>query len=128
MTRREIRLERYDWRVIFYIGYTGADGVYLCQCLTEMGCRGSTLRNAYDHFLRGGECSGLTFSNVNERVSIVAIGASDEQCDVINTIGHELLHVVAHVCERNGIDMLDEEPCYMLGELCEKLFKILKEE
>lgn len=43
---------------------------------------------------------------------------------IINTIGHELLHVVSHICEQDGIDMLGEEPCYMMGSLCEKFFKV----
>lgn len=38
--------------------------------------------------------------------------------------GHELLHVVAHICEQDGIDMMSEEPCYMMGSLCEKFFKV----
>lgn len=43
---------------------------------------------------------------------------------IINTIGHELLHVVSHICEQDGIDMLSEEPCYMMGSLCEKFFDV----
>ena len=69
----------------------------------------------------------MTYSNVAERKSVVAVGAS-EAADVVNTIGHELLHVVAHICEKDGIDMLSEEPCYILGQLCEELFKNLKKE
>ena len=39
-------------------------------------------------------------------------------------IGHELFHVVAHVCGNDGIDMQEEEPCYIIGELCEKITKL----
>ena len=67
---------------------------------------------------------GLTYSNLAERRSVLAIGKCDSDGSIINTIGHELLHVVAHICEQDGIDMLSEEPCYMMGSLCEKFFKV----
>ena len=54
----------------------------------------------------------------------LAIGECESDGSIINTIGHELLHVVAHICEQDGIDMLSEEPCYMMGSLCEKFFKV----
>lgn len=65
---------------------------------------------------------GLTYSNLAERRSVLAIGSS-QTASTINTIGHELLHVVAHICEQDNIDMFSEEPCYMMGTLCEQFFK-----
>ena len=67
---------------------------------------------------------GLTYSNLAERRSVLAIGECESDGSIINTIGHELLHVVAHICEQDGIDMLSEEPCYMMGSLCEKFFDV----
>lgn len=122
MMEREIRLERYRWSVRCFIGYTEADASFLCHCLTSIGCRGEAVSDAYRHFLHGGSDSGLTYTNVSKRVSLVAVGASDNPGSEVNTIGHELLHVVAHICEEDGIDPLSEEPCYIMGELCEKIF------
>lgn len=126
MIKREIALKHYEWTVHLYIGYTEAESIYLCQRLAAIGCRGKALSDAHAHFVRGGEDRGLTYSNINERNSVVAIGASETEGSIVNTIGHELLHVVAHICEKESIDMFSEEPCYILGELCEKLFKELR--
>lgn len=70
------------------------------------------------------EIGGLPYSNLSERRSVLAIGECESDGSIINTIGHELLHVVAHICEQDGIDMLSEEPCYMMGSLCEKFFDV----
>lgn len=70
------------------------------------------------------EIGGLTYSNLSERKSVLAIGKCESDGSIINTIGHELLHVVAHICEQDGIDMLSEEPCYIMGSLCERFFKV----
>lgn len=54
----------------------------------------------------------------------LAIGECESDGSIINTIGHELLHVVSHICEQDGINMMSEEPCYMMGSLCEGFFKM----
>ena len=125
MTERDIRLENYGWTVRCFLGYRREDSVCLCQALSEIGCKDDALRSAYAHFLAGGEDSGLTYSNVRERVSVLAVGYDDDKASMVNTVGHELLHVVAHVCEEYGIDMLSEEPCYIMGRLCEDMYSII---
>lgn len=126
MIKRKIRLNEYDWCVVLYIGYTAYDADTICRSLETIGCKGSALTEAHEHLANDSNDSGLTYSNVQRRVSIVAVGASESQCSIANTIGHELLHVVAHICEQDGIDMLGEEPCYIIGQLCEDIFKITR--
>ena len=128
MTRREIRLERYGWSVTCFIGYTLGDAEEICQALENIGCTGNALTEAYGHLSRDSGDRGLTYSNVRERRSVVAVGKSTDRASMANTVGHELLHVVAHICETDGIEMQGEEPCYMMGKLCEKMFHITKTE
>lgn len=123
MTERRIRLDGYDWEVRLFVGYGSEDAVCLCQELAAIGCKDDALRSAYEHLSRGGDGSGLTYSNVRERVSVVAVGESAERGDMANTMGHELLHVVAHICGQDGIGMHGEEACYMMGRLCEDVFR-----
>lgn len=122
MTKQEIYLERYDWRVTCFIGYGREDAAFLCQRLTSIGCKNEALREAYEHLSQGSDNCGLTYSNVEERKSVVAIGRSSSRASIVNTIGHELFHVVAHICGKNGIDLQSEKPCYIMGALCEDIF------
>lgn len=94
------------------------------HALSDIGCNGNPLSEAYEHLTKQSADRGLTYSNLSERRSVLAIGKCESDGSIINTIGHELLHVVAHICEQDGIDMLSEEPCYMMGSLCEKFFKV----
>lgn len=59
-----------------------------------------------------------------KRRSVLAIGKCESDGSIINTTGHELLHVVAHICEQDGTDMMSGEPCYIMGSLCGKFFKV----
>lgn len=126
MIKRDIWLREYDWCVVLHIGYTMRDAVIICSELEAIGCKGSALADAHKHLLSGSNDSGLTYSNVQRRVSVVAVGASERQCSVANTIGHELFHVVAHICEQDDIDMLGEKSCYIMGRLCEDVFNVTK--
>lgn len=55
-----------------------------------------------------------------EKVDSLLLGQGVE---VKNKAGYDHVYV-AHICEQDGIDMLSEEPCYMMGSLCEKFFKV----
>ena len=58
---------------------------------------------------------------------MLAVGKCEADGSIINTIGHELLHVVAHICEQDGIDMMSEESCYIMGSLCEQFFQAVQQ-
>lgn len=126
MIVRDISLRRYGWSVICFIGYRPCDCERICSELREIGCGEKALDEAYIHLSKGSGDRGLTYSNIGDRKSIVAVGLSDDEGSIVNTIGHELLHVVAHICEEEKIDMLGEEPCYMMGSLCESVFKSIE--
>lgn len=122
MTRNEVILDRYEWGVTCFIGYDEEDVDEICDALEGIGCEGDALFEARRHLAKDSEDRGLTYSNVRERESVVAVGRSGDLASGINTIAHELLHVVQHVCEQDGISMTGEEACYILGELCERVF------
>ena len=124
MMRRVIHLPKYEWSILCFIGYQPYDADEICYALFDIGCNGSPLLEAYEHLNKESEDRGLTYSNLAERRSVLAVGKCESDSSIINTIGHELLHVVAHACEQDGIDMFSEEPCYMMGSLCEKFFKV----
>lgn len=126
MIRREIHLMQYKWSVTCFIGYTVDDTDEICCALEGIGCNGHSLESAFRHLSLASNERGLTYSNVGKRESVVAVGASDNKGNLVNTIGHELLHVVAHICDHEEIEMQSEEPCYIMGELCEQLFNSIK--
>lgn len=123
MTRNEVILDRYEWGVTCFIGYDEEDVYEICNALEGIGCDGDALIEAHRHLAKDSDERGLTYSNVRLRQSVVAIGRSPSRASMANTIGHELFHVVAHVCGNEGIGMQGEEPCYVMGRLCEEIFK-----
>lgn len=128
MMRREIYLPKYEWSIVCFISYQPHDADEICHVLSDIGCNGNPLSEAYEHLIKESADRGLTYSNLSERRSVLAIGECESDDSIINTIGHELLHVVAHICEQDGIDMMSEEPCYIMGSLCEQLFQVVQQQ
>ena len=127
MMRRVIYLPNHKWSIVCFIGYQSPDADEICHALSDIGCNGNPLSEAYEHLIKESADRGLTYSNLSERRSVLAIGECKSDGSIINTIGHELLHVVAHICEQDGIDMMSEEPCYIMGSLCEQLFRVVQQ-
>lgn len=127
MIRRIIDLPKYEWSIVCFIGYQPSDAHEIYHALSGIGCNGNPLSEAYEHLIKESADRGLTYSNLSERKSVLAIGKCESVASIINTIGHELLHVVAHICEQDGIDMMSEEPCYIMGSLCEQFFQVVRQ-
>ena len=127
MMRREIYLQKHEWSIVCFIGYHPHDADEICHALSDIGCNGNPLSEAYEHLTKQSSDRGLAYSNLSERRSVLAIGECEADGSIINTIGHELLHVVVHICEHDGIDMMSEEPCYIMGSLCEQFFQVVQQ-
>ena len=127
MMRREIYLPKHEWSIVCFIGYHPHDADEICHALSDIGCNGNPLSEAYEHLTKESTDRGLTYSNLSERRSVLAIGECEADGSIINTIGHELLHEVVHICEHDGIDMMSEEPCYIMGSMCEQFFQVVQQ-
>lgn len=119
MIRQDILLEKYNWKVVVCFLEKDSDIDDAMDVLSESDCVGTPLIEAYDHISQDIPNVGLTYTNVAKRSSIVIVGKSTSEAECINSIAHELFHVVAHICNHLNIDMQGEEPCYLMGWLCQ---------
>ena len=121
MIKQEIYLEKYDWNVIVCHVANQEDVDEAMDLLSSIDCKGQPLLNAYDHISTDSSNKGLTSTNVSKKTSVVLICKSTSEGEYINSLTHEMFHVVAHICNHLGIDMQGEEPCYLMGWLCQSI-------
>ena len=67
--------------------------------------------------LEGEANKGITYSNVKKKKTVVVIGWTSSRSEHMNSLSHEMLHVVQHISEVFMINMYGEEACYLLGGL-----------
>ena len=126
MTEHEIYLEQYDWtvRVCYHAGRN--DAMRIRKHLRELGCHGVPLEDACNLMIKGELNKELTYSNMDKRESVVVIGEASSYPECINSIGHEMLHVVQHISDCFLLDMYGEEVCYLHGKLMQASMDGLK--
>lgn len=119
-------LENWDWYVtVFY----AVDTYYLDDilgALEEIGCSERGIKKAEDAFGNGAYNTGLTYSNLKGRCSVIVIGLTSSTSEFQNTFDHEKGHLAMHICETDEIDPFSEEYQYLTGEIGKAMFPIAK--
>lgn len=111
-------LEEYDWQLTVVLGVTHEEEDIIYGMLVQIGCTEENSDEACKHICDGDD-RGLTYSNIKERITLVITSQNSNRGEFVNTITHEMFHVVSHICEAYGIDMKSERPCYLMGNLCQ---------
>lgn len=127
MVHQQIVLEKYDnWCIDVYYGVTHFDEEKIMDKLYDMGCDEPHIREAYENVSSGDLNTGLTYSNIHTRESLIVIGVADSPEQFINSLSHEQFHVVSHISKAYGLDMHDEEVCYLMGKIAQATFVVAK--
>ena len=117
MTEQEIYINRYDWTVHVMYDVHSKDSMKVRRYLRDFGCAGIPLEGAFNLVLEGEPNKGITYSNVDTRKTVVVIGWTTSKAEYMNSLSHEMLHVVQHISDVFMINMYGEEACYLLGGL-----------
>lgn len=119
-------LEDWDWYVIVYYA---VDTYYIDEILgdlEEIGCSGYELIKAEENLMTTYYNTGLTYSNLKRRCSVVVIGLTSSPAEFQNTFDHEKGHLAMHICSALDIDPFSEEYQYLTGEIGQSMFPIAK--
>ena len=81
---------------------------------------------AYDVEL-GQKDSGFTYTDFKRKQSIVGIGKSTSNSQLLNTIVHEAKHIQSHICKYYHINESGEDAAYLIGYIVQKMYKVFKD-
>ena len=80
---------------------------------------------AYDVEL-GQKDGGFTYTDFKRKQSIVGIGKSTSNSQLLNTITHEAKHVQSHICRYYKIKEDGEDAAYLIGYIVQQMYKVFK--
>lgn len=121
MLRQWIYIPRYDWEVVVYYESTARDASYILRELDDIGVDDETYFMAADNLESGLTDTGLTYSNMSERVSVIVLSKTSSKAEFANTWFHELIHCANHIAKANGLDPMGEPIAYVGGELARSM-------
>lgn len=122
MIVQDIYLEDYNWDIRVYYA---VDQYYISNILIDLVDMDCDI-DAYFKIKKLMEMRkkniGFTYSNIEERCSLILIGITDSAEEFQSTFDHEKGHVVMHISRALGIDPFSEEYQYLAGEVGRQMF------
>ncbi len=124
MIQQNLHIEEIGWNLrIFYCPKTTSQRSIVLQRLFDAGCTGKNYRRAMSLLNSGSLNIGLTYTNKDERKTIIVVGCSSDIAEFVNTLTHEINHFIEHVMEALNIESGTEDEAYFTGELFELLYR-----
>lgn len=115
-------IPRYGWDVTVYYHMTCYYTNEILAKLKTLGCNSSTLHDAYLNMKSCKLNTGLTYSNLNDRQSVIVISKTSEPAEFLNSLFHEVHHLVSHIVEADELDVSSEEPAYLSGYIGQLIY------
>lgn len=66
--------------------------------------------------------TGLTYSSIRNRQSIMVISDTSSPAQFMNSYDHERYHLVSHIEDAFGIDPASEEAAYLAGHIGQLMY------
>ena len=124
MIQQNLHIEEIGWSLrIFYCPKTSSQRSIVLRRVFDAGCTGKDYRRAMALLNSGALNIGLTYTNKDERKTIIVIGRSSDIAEFVNTLTHEINHFIEHAMEALHIQSGTEDEAYLTGELFELLFR-----
>lgn len=124
---QEFKLEDWNWivKVFYVVDYIPID--FLIEELESIGCTEDDIESAMSVLGSGEYDRGITFSNDEDRESIIVIGETSCPAQFSNSFDHEKLHLTMHIARVDNIDPFGENLAYLAGEIGLQTFPVAKQ-
>jgi hypothetical protein len=123
---QEFYLDDFYWNVkAFYV----VDSIpidYILDELSRIGCSEADLDQAELLLNNNSKDKGLTYSNLEERESVIVIGETSSPEEFQHTFDHEKIHLAMHIGKYFKINPYSEELAYLVGDIGSAMFPIAK--
>lgn len=117
MICHDIYLPRYDWRVTVFYSVTCYYLYEIMDALRAIGVDRHSLAKAHKNISSCQLDNGLTYSNHENRMSVMVISMASSSDEYANSIAHESQHLIKHITKALGLDPYGEEICYIAGDI-----------
>lgn len=127
MIRQTFALPKYSWRIYAYYVVTRPHADDILDNLAAIGCDGETLERAYRNLTSGKLDTGLTYSNVDTRQTVIVFAKTSSAKEFQQSYQHETGHAKDHIAQTLGIDPHGEELQYIGDDIVDATWKVAKD-
>lgn len=105
-----------SWKVTILYECTCDDIDYIIETLKQVNCPKIYIKEALSNLETCSLNTGLTYSNIKLKSSIIVINKTSSFAQLINTVSHEFYHLICHISKALKIKD-QEELAYLNGKL-----------
>lgn len=105
-----------NWKVTILYECTCDDIDYIIETLKQVNCPKIYIKEALTNLETCSLNTGLTYSNIKLKSSIIVINKTSSFAQLINTVSHEFYHLICHISKALKIKD-QEELAYLNGKL-----------
>ena len=105
-----------SWKVTILYECTCDDIDYIIETLKQVNCPKIYIKEALVNLKTCSLNTGLTYSNIKLKSSIIVINKTSSFAQLINTVSHEFYHLICHISKALKIKD-QEELAYLNGKL-----------
>lgn len=121
MIKQEFTLDN-KWLVRVIYSIHEGDISDAMSALHELKCPSKIALKAYG-IISSGMNKGFTFTNDSLLTTLIYIGVSSDDGELINTIVHEAKHAQSNICKHFGIREDGEEAAELIGYIVQKMWE-----
>lgn len=117
MTTRDVYIRQYDWMLHLFLD---VNPEYLYEVVTKMDdvAISSHIIRRVALLIKHSEYDyGLTATNSSLRETVMVVGESSSREEFLNTLQHEVRHLVDDIAECDSINPYGEEVGYITGTI-----------
>lgn len=115
----------YNWSITILYETTCDDINIIIKTLKDINCPKYYIERALDNLEECKLNSGLTYSNLNLKSSVIIVNKTSSFAQLINTISHEYYHLICHISKTLNIED-EEELANLNGNLNMRSYKIVR--
>lgn len=117
MIRSRLYIPRYTWHVQIFYAVTCYYIKEIIDALDSILCPEEFLQKAYDNLNSCQIDTGLTYSNKRLNQSVMVIGLTSSPEEFLNSLEHEIRHLVDHIADTYHLKSGSEDVAYLTGNI-----------
>lgn len=117
MVTHDVYIPQIDWQVHVYYAVTGYHAPPILADLLEIDCPPKLMKRIAKNLRSGKMDTGFTYSNKHLRCTVMVVGMHSSPAQFLNSLEHELRHLVDDISDAMKIPVRGEAVAYLTGDI-----------
>lgn len=126
MVSFEFDIPKYDWHVSCFVAVSHYNHGEIIGALEDVGASEHVISKASSNIKARRLDTGFTYSNKRKRCSVMVIGLASSSKEEMNSIVHEIRHLVDDISTTCNLIPCGEDVAYLSGDVAMMVYEKVK--